>query len=204
MLSLNAFMYFNQGKNSGASQPHKHMQLIPFESMQTKNLPVEQVALQQYESQRQKLFTLNQFQKFQHVVGMLDFGRLTFDQLVGSEDSYLQAADIILKTYWECLGFLGITPENHNGDEDTKDPSYNVWITPRMVFIVLRSKNTVEGPQLNQADPMKPTVDINTLGFAGTIATKNEASFEFLKSLGPIKALEEVAQKCEIGACPKL
>lgn len=50
MLSLNAFMYFNQGKNSGASQPHKHMQLIPFESMQTKNLPVEQVALQQYEN----------------------------------------------------------------------------------------------------------------------------------------------------------
>jgi ATP adenylyltransferase/5',5'''-P-1,P-4-tetraphosphate phosphorylase II len=91
----------------------------------------------------------------------------------------MQAADVIIKTYWDCLSYLGITPENHNGDEDTKDCSYNVWITPRMIFIVLRSKNTVEGPSEGYA--IKPTIDINTLGFAGTIATKNQESFDFLK-----------------------
>ena len=58
MLSLNAFMYFNKGPKSGASQPHKHMQLIPFESIETKNLPVEQVALKQFATERSKLFRL--------------------------------------------------------------------------------------------------------------------------------------------------
>lgn len=79
MLSLNAFMYFNKGSKSGASQPHKHMQLIPFESMYTKNLPVEEVALKQYESERLRLFQLKQFAKFRHVVGILDYGRESFE-----------------------------------------------------------------------------------------------------------------------------
>lgn len=162
---------------------------------------MEQAALQQYEQQKQRLFTLDQFGKFQHVIGMLDFGRDSFDSLVGSEDSYMQAVNVIYKTYWECLEYLGITLENHNCSEDTKDQSYNVWITARMVFVVRRSRNTVEGPAV-EGEAFRPCVDINTLGFAGTIATKNQASFDFLKSIGPIKALEEVALSRE--QCPKL
>jgi ATP adenylyltransferase len=33
MTSMNAFMFFNSGFNSGASIMHKHMQIIPYESM---------------------------------------------------------------------------------------------------------------------------------------------------------------------------
>lgn len=33
MAGLNAFMFFNQGFNSGASIMHKHMQVIPYDSM---------------------------------------------------------------------------------------------------------------------------------------------------------------------------
>ena len=33
MVSLNAFMFFNSGFNSGASIMHKHMQVIPYSSM---------------------------------------------------------------------------------------------------------------------------------------------------------------------------
>ena len=58
MLSLEAFMYFNQGPDSGASQPHKHMQLIPFTSLVNKVLPVEQVALKQYSMDGCKMFRL--------------------------------------------------------------------------------------------------------------------------------------------------
>ena len=51
MASMNAFMFFNSGFNSGASIMHKHMQVIPYDSMgdgcdgQTKFVPVEQSAL---------------------------------------------------------------------------------------------------------------------------------------------------------------
>jgi ATP adenylyltransferase/5',5'''-P-1,P-4-tetraphosphate phosphorylase II len=45
MASMNAFMFFNSGFNSGASIMHKHMQLIPYSSMDG-FVPVEQAALQ--------------------------------------------------------------------------------------------------------------------------------------------------------------
>jgi len=41
MKSLNAYMFFNSGFNSGASVLHKHMQLIPYSSMYNEVLPVE-------------------------------------------------------------------------------------------------------------------------------------------------------------------
>jgi len=45
MASMNAFMFFNSGFNSGASIMHKHMQIIPYQSMQcdgqTTFIPVE-------------------------------------------------------------------------------------------------------------------------------------------------------------------
>jgi ATP adenylyltransferase/5',5'''-P-1,P-4-tetraphosphate phosphorylase II len=160
------------------------MQLIPFESMHTRNLPVEQVALKQYANERSRFFRLDQFKKFQHVVGMLDFGQETFEKLASEEATYSQAAEVLVKTYWNCLNYLGVTELNHNGneEEDTKNQSYNVWLTPRMMFIVLREKNSVEGSPESQEDLLRPTVDINTLGFAGTIAVKNEASFRLLRA----------------------
>jgi len=64
-----------------------------------------------------------------------------------------------------------------------------------MIFIVLREKNSVEGPLAVEKDLPKPTVDINTLGFTGSIAVKDQASLELLKSIGPLKILEEVSKK---------
>ena len=39
--SLKAFMFFNRGFKSGMSVLHKHIQVIPFESMTDGTLPVE-------------------------------------------------------------------------------------------------------------------------------------------------------------------
>ena len=64
----------------------------------------------------------------------------------------MTAVDTILSVYWECLNYLGITEASHADGplSEEKKPSYNVWITPRMVFIVLREKNSVEGPPLSE------------------------------------------------------
>lgn len=42
MRSLNAFVFYNSGFNSGASILHKHLQLIPYESLAGGLLPVEE------------------------------------------------------------------------------------------------------------------------------------------------------------------
>lgn len=194
MLSLDAFMYFNQGPDSGASQPHKHMQVIPFASIEGGALPVEQAALKQYEAEQCRMFKLNQFESFNHIVGMLDFGSSTFEQLVSSESTYLKAVDTIFSVYQDCLNFLGINHKQDEGSQELK-PSYNVWITPRMVFVVLRQKNSIQGPPISEECPDQPVIDINTLGFAGTIAAKNQLSYDFLKTFGPLNCLKEVAKK---------
>lgn len=45
-----------------------------------------------------------------------------------------------------------------------------------MVFVVLREQNSVKGPAQSEEIPdyLRPSVDINALGFAGTIAVKNQ------------------------------
>jgi sulfate adenylyltransferase (ADP) / ATP adenylyltransferase len=44
---LNAFMFFNCGAFSGASVPHKHMQIIPFASLSDDGLlPIEKAFLE--------------------------------------------------------------------------------------------------------------------------------------------------------------
>ena len=68
--------------------------------------------------------------------------------------------------------------------------SYNLILTPRLMWIVVREKNSV----VNKEDSAVK-IDINSLGFVGTIAVKNEESFNFLKKVGPLSILKEVAAK---------
>ena len=66
--------------------------------------------------------------------------------------------------------------------------SYNLIVTPRLMWIVVRAKNSVAS-----TDDPTAKVDINSLGFVGTLAVKNEQSMALLKSLGPLALLREVA-----------
>lgn len=45
MKAFNAFCFFNGGFNAGASIPHKHMQVIPYQSINKAVLPIEEVAM---------------------------------------------------------------------------------------------------------------------------------------------------------------
>ena len=46
--------------------------------------------------------------------------------------------------------------------------SFNMWVTPKMMFMVKRHCNSVVNP-----DDSSAVVDVNTLGFVGTLAVKN-------------------------------
>ena len=56
MTALNAFMFFNSGFNSGASQMHKHIQVVPYESLGGNGkdifIPVEDCALKYYNNNK--------------------------------------------------------------------------------------------------------------------------------------------------------
>ena len=58
----------------------------------------------------------------------------------------------------------------------TTDDSYNLLLTPRLMWIVKRCSTSVVDPNGSEA-----RIDINSLGFAGTLAVKNEISADYLK-----------------------
>jgi ATP adenylyltransferase/5',5'''-P-1,P-4-tetraphosphate phosphorylase II len=59
-----------------------------------------------------------------------------------------------------------------------------VLLTPRLLWIVSRVANSVISPENETAK-----IDVNSLGFSGTIFVKNQASLDYLKQLGPQSVL---------------
>jgi len=142
---LQAFMFFNCGPDSGMSVPHKHMQLIPYESLGGK-LPIEEAYFARkayWKDKSDPLLTIPQLQGI----------RLRFKEL----EDYREPQQLH-RCYHELLKDLEISSSE----------SYNLILTPRLMWVVVREKNSV----ISTEDPLAK-VDINSLGFVGTIAVKN-------------------------------
>ena len=58
----------------------------------------------------------------------------------------------------------------------TDQHSYNLILTPKLMWIVVREKNSVQ----DETNP-NARIDVNSLGFVGTLAVKNEESMSLLK-----------------------
>ena len=124
-------------------------------------LPVEQEALKQVASKGEKagIFQLEQFKGFQHALNIFE------DDIFvecNSLSKLNEKVDFLDKSYHQTLEFLELD-ESQSAD----DLSFNLWVTPRMMFIGVREEEVVKGND-------GAVVALNTLGFAGTMALKNQ------------------------------
>jgi len=182
MASMKAFMFFNSGYNSGASIMHKHMQVIPYESMKADGestfVPVEQAALKyiQEENIEADTFCLPQFYKFKHLFHKIDqeLVKATYD----SEDGADELSEHLEAAYWTCLKKLG--NEEHNIEQ-----SYSLLVFKNFLFVALRRVEAVKDQNM--------TVTVNSLGFAGTHAVKREEDLMLLSKHSPVGILELVS-----------
>ena len=94
-----------------------------------------------------------------------------------------QVTEQLEASYQTCLKFLSI-----DESQSCDDLSFNMWVTPRMMFIGLRETDAVEGDG-------DARVELNTLGFTGTMALKNQASLDLLKQVRPLEILNRIAKK---------
>ena len=78
--------------------------------------------------------------------------------------------------YWDCVENLNI---NASGDEN----SYNFLLMKNFMLLVPRSK---EGYRCEETGV---TVNVNSLGFGGTFAVKNEETLQLLLKMTPTKIL---------------
>lgn len=158
--------FYNGGRDAGASQPHKHMQVVPLPLGDAgQSLPI--APLVETASIQDEIGTLPGF-AFEHAFAPLPVLPPA------------QAAALALDRYRSVLDAVGQPPVTIDGRPHQSAP-YNLLLTPSWMLLVPRSAEQAEG------------VAINALGFAGSLFVRDAQQLEKIRRMGPMTALRRVA-----------
>jgi sulfate adenylyltransferase (ADP) / ATP adenylyltransferase len=160
--------FYNGGTAAGASQRHKHLQLVPFPLVPDGlNLPIDPaISDTQF---RGTVGTVPSF-PFVHAIAKLDPTWVR---------SPLEAAEETLALYWTLLDAVGLSHDETNSNRQTG--AYNLLATRQWMLIIPRSQESFK------------SIAVNSLGFAGALLVRNAEQMERLKAVSPLKILQGVA-----------
>ncbi|KAH9859105.1 ATP adenylyltransferase-domain-containing protein [Lenzites betulinus] len=172
------FAFYNCGDLSGASQPHKHLQLIPIED---DGPPVERLARRARVEHETRPFTLSSLPYANHVY------RLPNSLPTASPASLHPAlAHAFLALLDATIADVRRAPEYPAGA-----PSYNVVLTLEHMHLVPRVRETHTLAGTGEA------LSVNALGFAGMLLVKSEREMNAVKEEGVGVVLRGVALEQE-------
>eukprot|EP00826_Nyctotherus_ovalis_P051224 TRINITY_DN6390_c0_g3_i1.p1 TRINITY_DN6390_c0_g3~~TRINITY_DN6390_c0_g3_i1.p1 ORF type:complete len:317 (-),score=50.60 TRINITY_DN6390_c0_g3_i1:588-1538(-) len=164
MKALDGFAFFNSGPKAGASQNHKHIQAIPYNSYPDRKIPIDALI----DDHAGKYFSLPYF-KFKHTF----YGFTERDMKQFARSNFEEAAGNLREVYQTCLKKLG------NEDLSTE---YNLILTNRWAFVVLRKSEFAES-----------NIKINAMGFTGSFVVNQDEAIQLLKQ-DPFSVLAQVSQ----------
>eukprot|EP01117_Protostelium_nocturnum_P016907 TRINITY_DN6780_c0_g1_i1.p1 TRINITY_DN6780_c0_g1~~TRINITY_DN6780_c0_g1_i1.p1 ORF type:complete len:350 (-),score=96.51 TRINITY_DN6780_c0_g1_i1:61-1110(-) len=168
-------VFYNCGKASGASQPHKHLQALPLPIDPAKpecSFPIEPLLIRNFTeggSKSEQVFTIKEFPFKTGVV------KLDFRNYAGREEEHLK------ETYDKLCVNLGLNEKQANGEW----PSHNVLFTKTWFLIFPRSTDVFTSPDHVE-------ISINSVGMIGTMLVKGEKERRTYKEIGPIRVLQGV------------
>jgi ATP adenylyltransferase len=173
---FNSLAFYNGGKVAGASQTHKHMQLIPLPlSKQGPEFP---------------LLGLLQTAKYQSIhntgnVAQVMRGNLAFRHGIIALDAQqmqntLSAPSYLYNSYRQLLSAVGIEGVQVGGDV-RQSAAYNLLISKQWMWMVPRSNEYYQG------------ISVNALGFAGSLFVRDSAQLELVRNIGPMALLRSVS-----------
>jgi len=164
--SFNALAFFNCGKESGASQPHKHLQLLPLpidQAIPDVNFPLEPLLLNSYQGYEENQIFVIRGLPFKHACL-----RIAQDE---------NDAEKLTSNYLNLYRSLHLDEI----DEQTKErKSYNFLMTSHWMLLIPRMKEKY----IN--------ISVNSVGFAGTILVKSEEDQKTLVEFGPLELLQQL------------
>ena len=168
MAEYDGLGFYNAGTIAGASQPHKHLQLVPLPlAPRGPRIPIEPVIESvNFQGQIGRASSL----PFVHAVARVD------PSLVRSPS---QAARTMLTLYRAMMQAVELRAEVTHSDR-VPEP-YNLLVTRKWMLLVPRSCESFE------------SISVNALGFAGALLVRNEQQMNVLKKHGPMTALGHVA-----------
>jgi ATP adenylyltransferase len=157
--------FYNGGPEAGASQPHKHLQIVPLPlGRPGPALPVE------------PLVAAARLRDGTGVVPGLPFAHAfaRFDVSRGMN------APATAHSAWACyralLDAAGVPPVDVDGKAHQSAP-YNLLVARDWMLLVPRSVATVEG------------IAVNALGYAGSLFVRDEAQMRTVERIGPMNVL---------------
>nr|WP_089094074.1 DUF4922 domain-containing protein [Nodularia sp. NIES-3585] len=158
--------FYNGGKIAGASQPHKHLQIVP--------LPLTPSGVQ---IPMEPLLKSAQFTDAVTTIPELPFIHALAKLDPSWSNSPLEAAEATLELYQSLLSAVGL-----EAIEDNKQSgAYNLLATREWMLIVPRSQEDFV------------SISVNSLGFVGALLVRNEQQMQVIKDQGPMTILKNVA-----------
>jgi ATP adenylyltransferase len=177
MSEFDGLGFYNGGVESGASQRHKHLQIVPLPLGEAgPPLPIESVL--EPDCMAGPIGTVPGL-PFLHAFAPLELAP-------DAPQHVLHAAQAALDCYHALLKLAGLTAIEVNGELHQSAP-YNLLVTRRWMLLVPRHSECVEG------------ISVNALGFAGSLFVRDDAQLQVIKRLGPMSVLQRVALAAAAG-----
>ncbi|KAJ5765660.1 hypothetical protein N7520_005219 [Penicillium odoratum] len=179
------FAFFNSGEDSGASQPHRHLQFLPVEAMHQPSAGTDWIPLIELlaaQSQPKANQNQSQFQYIPH----LPFAHFALPIPENATSEILHS--IYLSLYRAAVAATkSQDPHTHQGNLPTQGPSaisYNLAMTLSTMMIAPRRTETAIVPI--DADAARDTLDpgvisLNGTILAGTLMVKAEGEWDSLR-----------------------
>jgi ATP adenylyltransferase len=164
---IDGLMFYNGGETAGASQRHKHLQLVPL-PLDDGGQPTPIDALIERAQGRDGVIAVPGL-AFRHACALLapDAFTTSFD------------AAALVALYEALLAQIGVHAVVRDGERRQSAP-WNLLVTRRWMLAVPRTRPDFLG------------VQINAIGFAGSLYARDDAQFGAVKRTGPMKILKEV------------
>lgn len=171
LVEYDSLAFYNSGPLSGASQPHKHLQLVPLplaDNGSANSVPLEPL--------------LRRAAAVPGVIGeMCDVSfahsLMCWDPKQASDPEAMARQS--LDGYEQMLARHRLLPAL---SDDSRVPgSYNLLVTRRWMLLVPRVRECYQ------------TISFNSLAFVGALLVRDPVQMELLRSAGPFAALESVA-----------
>ncbi|KAF8554196.1 hypothetical protein OG21DRAFT_1509208 [Imleria badia] len=168
--------FYNCGPNSGASQPHKHVQFIEVDN---DGPPIEKIARKTVLEVSGKPFAISSLPYANHVFRLPPLsGNLSVGELSQALfPPFLSLLDLVISTV------------RHDPDYPSGSPSYNVIFTLEHMHLIPRRHEAYKIEETQQQ------ISVNSLGFAGMLLAKSESELEAMKKEGIGKILRGVGLK---------
>jgi len=166
LAEFEGLVFYNSGKTAGASQHHKHLQLIPLPfAPTTPSIPIATALAQAH---------------FPGPLGTVP--NLPFKHaLVRFAPNHFRTPLEAARTTFKCYELMLKAMSLHSGTAGNPPAPYNLLVTRSWMLLVPRSKEAFA------------SIQVNALGFAGALLVRTPQQIQTLKDHGPLNLLKKVA-----------